>query len=97
MPNDSSIGVQPVGQQAPTAPAPLQLQVELIPDPGLGVSPPTLVAAQTFVLKDDQGRAYMPMTEETGQRMCRLLARLIRVTIDGGGMLTDEEAILTNV
>ena len=96
MPVDSSVSIQPAAQQGASAPATIQLRLEMVPDPGSGTSPPALVAVQTFVLQDDQGRSIAPMTEDTGQRICRLLARLIRVTIDQGGILTDEEAALTN-
>lgn len=94
MSGDSTIGIQPATPSGPAAP-PLQLRLEMVPDPGPGgVGPAQQVAVQTFVLVDDQGRNYAPMTEDTGQRMCRLLARLIKVTIEGGGLLTDEESQL---
>lgn len=77
---ETSIAVQPVGQQGPPAAAPLPLKLVQVPD-GSGT------ATQGVTLFDDQGRALVPLSEATGQLIVKLLSQLVAQGAQAGNGL----------
>ena len=85
---ETSISIQPATAPGPQA-APLQLKMFTVPDAIGGQTglPPTMQAVQAMCLVDDQGRAYVPMTEATGRKLVRLLDQLCRIESFAYGVL----------
>jgi hypothetical protein len=95
---ETSIGVQAPPAPGAPIPAPIAMRLVQVQDSNAvaGNGPAQPVVLQTFVLQDDQGRAITLMTDETGRKICRLLAMQLRVAIEGGGMLSDEVINILN-
>lgn len=83
---ETSIQVQPATAQGQAAPAPLPIKMFLVEDG-------TNTQVQAMCLTDDQGRAYQPMTEATGQQIVRLLTQLVSMmAVSTGGLLPSDDA-----
>lgn len=85
---ETSIPIQPAAAPG-TPPAPQQLKMFTVPDAlgGQTGAAPQMVSVQAMCLVDDQGRAYVPMTEVTGRKLVRLLDQLCRMQSDRNGVL----------
>jgi hypothetical protein len=82
---ETAINVAPAaGQGAPVAALPLKLFSA--PDGAGGLN-----VIQAVCITDDQGRAYLPMTEETGKELCSLMRQLLTTIVqnDGGFLPPD--------
>jgi hypothetical protein len=77
---ETSVSIQPAATATQPS-APQQLKLFSVND-GLGIGGSVLV--QAVCLVDDQGRAYKPLTEDTGKQIVVLLQQLLQVTCEGG-------------
>lgn len=76
---ETTVNVQPAQPQGAQPVAAVPLHFFIAPD-GNGV----LSLIQGVALVDDQGRAYLPMTEETGKELVSLMRLLITTLVNNG-------------
>ena len=82
---------QPAAPVAGPQPAPLQLKFFFVPGVDATGAAVT-VAAQGMCLTDDQGRAFQPMSEQTGRRLLKVMNKLCVMTAQQYGVIfTPEE------